>query len=441
MVAAAPGDGGLGGGGAASSDDQGKGGAAALPLEGTVVQRLQRFATYGKLRQLALGKIALSLVNREAAEAAGSGAAPSTTAPVEAEVDVPDDPSAAAHAEAAVAAAALGRLCPEIAGEAAAMYQRLDADGSGAVSLAELRVGLAREGYATSVDEVRQLLSRVDLDRDGEIQASEWLCGLLDWDAVARRDRSRWEALLDGAWAELDLDGDGVLDLGEVVGLLSDRRPERPPAATGPDAPGWSGDEAWSAPRQGEGREGAGMDECGGLLLEARAVLREAREARRGGPSPGSDGRDVEPATTDAPITRGDFDRLLSPAGLSASHSPPRDTAASAPGAPSPTPGTRSGAGTNAGAGAAAASGGALGALSTAAKGVFGDWDARWGRAATTEAATDGLSSGPGDRSPDPLAQYPSRVVGAGGARPPTPGPLRGVAASLGASGSGGELG
>lgn len=54
-----------------------------------------------------------------------------------------------------------------------AVFQTLDTDGDGSISAKELRKGLRRFGYALSDAEVGQLLSRMDLNRDGRCA-----CGL-----------------------------------------------------------------------------------------------------------------------------------------------------------------------------------------------------------------------------------------------------------------------
>ena len=111
---------------------------ARAPLAGDVVQRLQRFATHGRLKRAVLTLIA-------------------------------DDVAADAGRAAATVDAAT------------ALFDRLDADRSGGVCLSELVAGLADVGYTLAPCEVEKIMSRLDVDGDGAVDRGELLAALLDW--------------------------------------------------------------------------------------------------------------------------------------------------------------------------------------------------------------------------------------------------------------------
>jgi calcium-dependent protein kinase len=184
--------------------------AADAPLAGSVVQRLQRYATYAHLKQ-----VVLRLITEEMGRA--------------------------------------GRL-PAVARALRDLFARLDADGNGELTVDELAAGLRNEGYAVGASEVRQLMAAIDLNRDGCLQDSEFLATMIDWpavmtgsgdeaggggggvggggvggdgggssgddDAAAARAAGEWDAYVSAAFARLDRDGDGFIDLDELLAEL-----------------------------------------------------------------------------------------------------------------------------------------------------------------------------------------------------------------------------
>jgi hypothetical protein len=100
------------------------------PLEKTVVQRLQRFATLGHLKQ-----VVLSLIVEEVTKERGTFTSPSL----------------------------------EMVDKVKEIFARLDTDKSGDLDFAELTVGLAQEGYNITPDELRQLFQRVDTNQVREL--------------------------------------------------------------------------------------------------------------------------------------------------------------------------------------------------------------------------------------------------------------------------------
>eukprot|EP00197_Chlamydomonas_leiostraca_P016234 CAMPEP_0202862620 /NCGR_PEP_ID=MMETSP1391-20130828/3593_1 /ASSEMBLY_ACC=CAM_ASM_000867 /TAXON_ID=1034604 /ORGANISM="Chlamydomonas leiostraca, Strain SAG 11-49" /LENGTH=572 /DNA_ID=CAMNT_0049542175 /DNA_START=227 /DNA_END=1946 /DNA_ORIENTATION=- len=156
-----------------------EGTASDLPLSGTVVQRLQRFSTYGHLKQVVLRMIAEEL--------AGDVAVKSSIK------DLKD------------------------------LFDQLDTDASGAVSLDELSTGLRKQGYVLSDTEIEQLVRKIDADHDGNIDMGEFLTTLLDWNSLQKEQN--WQTYLDHAFKKMDHDGDGFISLDELLALL-------PPATT-----------------------------------------------------------------------------------------------------------------------------------------------------------------------------------------------------------------
>ena len=65
------------------------------------------------------------------------------------------------------------------------LFNHLDEDGSGGISLEELSQGLAKQGYTVTPIEVEQLMGRLDLDADGHIQIDEFAASMIDWRDVS----------------------------------------------------------------------------------------------------------------------------------------------------------------------------------------------------------------------------------------------------------------
>ena len=160
--------------------------APTLPLRSSVVQRLQRFATYGKLKQLVLKLIADDIH----------------------EDTVPLPVVDAGTSENSV------MILRALSG----LFEELDVDDSGCISKGELVDGLERLGYDIDSDELDQLISRVDTNKDGSLQLSEFTAGMIDWPAL--QEDSRWDTWVNRAFDKLDQNGDGYIELRELESLI-----------------------------------------------------------------------------------------------------------------------------------------------------------------------------------------------------------------------------
>lgn len=150
---------------------------SADPLDGSVVQRLQRYATYGHLKQLVLRLISSDMNN-------DTGACP---------VDGID------HLR--------------------DLFKSIDTDSSGGISIQELTAGLKKQGYRINESEVEQLMDRIDMNRDGDIVLDEFAASLLDWNTVISKDGC-WNNWVDMAFNRLDVNHDGFISLDEIVQQL-----------------------------------------------------------------------------------------------------------------------------------------------------------------------------------------------------------------------------
>jgi len=149
--------------------------ASDVPLQGSVVQRLQRFATYTHLKQVVLKMIT-------------------------------EEMRAVGHTEGTLSSA-LKEL-----------FDQYDADKSGTISFEELAKGLRSQGYIVTESEVQQLMERMDMDHDGNVGGDEFLATLIDWGTVMQG--KNWSSYVEHAFNRMDLDGDGYIDLDELLSEL-----------------------------------------------------------------------------------------------------------------------------------------------------------------------------------------------------------------------------
>ncbi|KAK9813845.1 hypothetical protein WJX73_001529 [Symbiochloris irregularis] len=161
-----------------------EGAAPDTPLSGSVIQRLQRHATYGALKQLVLQIIADDVIDVEHG----------SMHMVETLRD---------------------------------LFQQLDTDGSGGICLPELMDGLKRLGYVVTAEEVEKLMRRLDVNDSGTVEFEEFCAGMIDWKTL--QEDHLWTRWVDLAFGKLDSNNDGYIDLDELIARL--------PSLTGVDNP------------------------------------------------------------------------------------------------------------------------------------------------------------------------------------------------------------
>jgi len=142
------------------------------PLEGQVISRLQRYATSGLLKR--------SVMRRMVNEFTMDGS----------EVE-----------------------------ELQAIFRSFDVDQSGFLTPEEMWEGVNRAGFDITLEEIKQVFSRVDTDGNERINCNEWVAALYDWQTLATCNRSLPE-LAEAVFRELDNNADGKIDADEIARLV-----------------------------------------------------------------------------------------------------------------------------------------------------------------------------------------------------------------------------
>jgi len=171
-----------------------EGAAPASALTDDVVQRLQRYSTYGRFRQQAM-VAALAKVK----DSDGSLKLPWS-----------------------------GNMA-----KLTTMFEEMDSDKDGALSFEDYRTGLRNAGYNLSDTEAQQLFRAVDVGRNGKISLNEFLAAMLDWnqqkqepekqpaDEGTESDNMVWKDLFE----KYDVDksgGIGADDIAVILGVTPD---------------------------------------------------------------------------------------------------------------------------------------------------------------------------------------------------------------------------
>ncbi|CAI5500104.1 unnamed protein product [Closterium sp. Naga37s-1] len=94
------------------------------------------------------------------------------------------------------------------------MFKAMDGDGSGTISLAELRDGVERLGDTVPKEQLRQMMAAADVDSSGSIDYNEFVA------ATMRVSRETREAHLQQAFAHFDTDGNGFITGDELRSAL-----------------------------------------------------------------------------------------------------------------------------------------------------------------------------------------------------------------------------
>lgn len=231
------------------------GAADAAPLDASLVQRLQRFGAYGRLRQLALRRVAhLALLEFEEDEADG------------------EQPSSSSSVLARVVAA----------------FRALPRGSDGRVAYADVSASLERH-YDLSEAERRMLVLQLDADRDGRVDLDEFSAAMADWGQLAggsggggggggeggggntgSGNGSAWGRWLKAVFDTLDSDHSGRISAEELEDALCrvgfDDDDEEEGAAT-------------AAAAAADNGNGGLEDPGGGALCDPGAVAAALREA------------------------------------------------------------------------------------------------------------------------------------------------------------------
>ena len=91
------------------------------------------------------------------------------------------------------------------------MFQALDVNGDGSISLQELKSGL---GNRENGETLYKLLEAADTDKSGEIDYTEFIAATMDAQTFLRNDYLRT------AFDLFDKDGSGLIDADEICQIL-----------------------------------------------------------------------------------------------------------------------------------------------------------------------------------------------------------------------------
>jgi calcium-dependent protein kinase len=163
-----------GGKGGNGSNGRGRGGACHPAILDTVVQRLQRFGTYGRLKQVALRGIA--------------SAAFRTTRDV------------------------------EMFKEIEASFRMLDRDGNGRVPVEAMGEYLENGGFDLSAEEIEVLVSQMDIEGTGYIVYDEWLAAMLEWRLL--QESAEWGGWVHDAFKAFDKGDNGSITVQDLSAML-----------------------------------------------------------------------------------------------------------------------------------------------------------------------------------------------------------------------------
>lgn len=90
------------------------------------------------------------------------------------------------------------------------LFKSIDADGSGTITVEEMRKAMAQWGHKISEAELQQLMSIADVDGDGLIDYNEFVAATMH---ISKLEK---EELLQKAFKQLDRDGSGTISLDEL---------------------------------------------------------------------------------------------------------------------------------------------------------------------------------------------------------------------------------
>lgn len=89
----------------------------------------------------------------------------------------------------------------------------------------ELAEGLQRLGYSLQDSELKALMDQLDLNRDGQIDMSQFVASQMDWGVLQEDYRDMWLSCVERTFACLDTDRNGQISTRSLVELLRDKLP------------------------------------------------------------------------------------------------------------------------------------------------------------------------------------------------------------------------
>lgn len=105
------------------------------------------------------------------------------------------------------------------------LYERLKMVDKSIIDRKELGKGLTEMGYKLSDDELERLLDQLDANHTGQIKKMQFAASQIDWKALQRSNTEKWIDHARKVFADLDVDGDGVLNCEEMTNLLRRKLP------------------------------------------------------------------------------------------------------------------------------------------------------------------------------------------------------------------------
>jgi len=154
-------------------------GTSEIPLDISVINNMKEFASFGKMKKLAIKKLAQTFSDEEIR-------------------DLKDQ------------------------------FRSIDRDGSGTITYQELMDSVrhmkTNEAGVQVIpdDEVTSILRGMDSDGNGEIDQTEFVAAALHLTQLQRRDREQWNRRTQQAFDSLDRDKDGFIDADELRGEFGD---------------------------------------------------------------------------------------------------------------------------------------------------------------------------------------------------------------------------
>ena len=107
-----------------------------------------------------------------------------------------------------------------------ALKSHLESAGNGqAVDYPTMAKLLQRLGYRLEESEIEHLLQIMDIGHNGKVAVNQFLASQMDWDALERNHHEIFEEAAKRAFANLDVDGDGLVSPDELCNALRTKLP------------------------------------------------------------------------------------------------------------------------------------------------------------------------------------------------------------------------